>query len=117
NKLGDRDSLRQRDRAPTLDVEKTAYGYSYVSIRNAGADGSYVRIYHYVMPAQQMRGSVTAWTGRNEIPSIHGHLWMPIDDEHSWVFNFLYSYDPSIPITAEVGEYSEAFYGRGAEDL
>jgi len=117
NKLGDTNALRQRDLAPTLEVEKTDYGYYYVSTRKAGADGSYVRVYHYVMPAQQMRGSVAGWSGRNELPSIHGHLWMPIDDEHTWVFNFVYGYDKSTPITPEAAEYSESFYGRGKDDL
>src|SRR6202453_2043380 len=59
-RLGDRHWIRNRDGAPRLDVERTDYGYTYVSTRNVGEDGHYVRVYHYVMPAQQMRGGVMA---------------------------------------------------------
>ncbi len=34
NKLGDRANLRQHDRAPNIEVERTDYGYFYVSQRN-----------------------------------------------------------------------------------
>jgi phthalate 4,5-dioxygenase len=37
-RLGDNTALRQRDRAPRLEVERTDYGYYYVSTRKAGAD-------------------------------------------------------------------------------
>ena len=65
-RLGDTNWIRNRDGAPRLDVERTDYGYTYVSTRNVGDDGNYVRVYHYVMPAQQMRGGVTSWTGIGE---------------------------------------------------
>jgi len=62
NKLGDRSNLRQHDRSPHIDVERTDYGYYYVSQRNVD-DGKYVRVYHYVMPAQQLRASVIGYEG------------------------------------------------------
>ena len=117
NKMGDRNALRQRDGAPRLDVERTGYGYCYVSTRKADADGAYVRIYHYVMPAQQMRGSVTSDPGHNWPSTLNGHLWVPIDDERTWVYNWLYGYDESVPITPEVAEESEKHYGRGKDDM
>jgi phenylpropionate dioxygenase-like ring-hydroxylating dioxygenase large terminal subunit len=117
NRLGGRTELRQRDRAPRLEVFPTDYGYYYVSHRNAALDGTYVRLYHYVMPAQQMRGSVTADPGSNELPTLHGHLWVPIDDEHTWVYNWLCAYDRSVPMTPEYVEHSERHYGRGKDDL
>jgi len=58
NKLGEMREFRQRDRAPRIDVERTDYGYHYVSHRNLGDDGTYVRVYQYVMPWQQMRANV-----------------------------------------------------------
>src|SRR5262249_19215276 len=67
NRLGGKTELRQRDRSSKLEVFPSDYGYYYVSHRKAGDDGTYVRIYHYVMPAQQMRGSVTADPGSNEL--------------------------------------------------
>ena len=42
-----------------IEVEKTDYGYRYVVDAQLGDDGEYVRVYHYVMPAQQLRGGVT----------------------------------------------------------
>ncbi len=115
---GGDNELRQRDRAPTLDVEPTDYGYTYVSTRRLGPDeGNYVRVYRYVMPAQQMRGGVSGSFGRNQVPAIHGHIWVPIDDHQTFVYNILYSFDPTTPISEEHGEASEAFYGRGKDDL
>jgi phthalate 4,5-dioxygenase len=118
-KLGDMNWTRNRDGAPRLDVERTDYGYSYVSTRNLGADGSYVRVYHYVMPAQQMRGGVTSWTGvgKADVPRLDGHIWVPIDDEHTWVWNMLWSYDENVAITPEWYAGDEARWGRGSEDL
>src|SRR5262249_40236872 len=40
-------ALRERDGAPKLEVETTDYGYRYISSRNLGDDGSYVRVYQY----------------------------------------------------------------------
>jgi len=118
-KLGDMNWTRNRDGAPRLDVERTPYGYNYVSTRNLGADGSYVRVYHYVMPAQQMRGGVTSWTGvgKADVPRLDGHIWVPIDDEHTWVWNMLWSYDENVPITPEWYAKDEARWGRGSDDL
>jgi phthalate 4,5-dioxygenase len=116
-KLGDKTQLRLRDGAPRLDVERTDYGYYYVSTRKAGADGSYVRVYHYVMPFQQMRGGVQSLSGRNEVPKLDGHLWVPIDDEQTNVYNWGYSADPALGITPEMAEALEHHSGRGKDDL
>ena len=118
NKLGDTSQLRNRDRAPRIEVEPTDYGYLYSSTRNAGEKGSYVRVYHYVMPVQQMRGNITAIDGRREkVPKLDGHLWVPIDDEHTWVYNWLCGFDASVPLAREFVEKWESFTGRGKEDL
>ena len=110
--------VRNRDGAPRLDVDKNDYGFSYSSVRNLGADGFYVRVYHFVMPYTQMRGSITAMEGgRAKVPKFDGHMWVPVDDEHSYVFNMLWSYDESVTITAEYAEWWESFCGRGTADL
>jgi phthalate 4,5-dioxygenase oxygenase subunit len=115
--LGDTAPLRQRDRAPRLEVERTDYGYHYVSTRDAGADGSYVRLYHYVMPFQQMRGGRHGLMGRNDVPKLDGHLWVPIDDEQTNVYNWGYSADPDVAISDELAEAFEHHSGRGKDDL
>jgi len=116
-KLGDTQQLRQRDRAPKLEVERTDYGYYYVSTRQAGADGTYVRLYHYVMPFQQMRGGVLGIGRSNTVPKLDGHLWVPIDDEQTNVYNWGYSADPAQPISEEMAEAFEHSSGRGKDDL
>src|SRR5579883_2932965 len=119
-RLGDADWIRNRDGAPRLDVEKTEYGFYYTSTRNMGNGESYLRVYHYVMPAIQIRGNVTPWhktEGHGHIPRIHGHFWLPIDDEQTWVYNFQYGYDPNTPISREEAERDEELFGRGKDDL
>jgi phenylpropionate dioxygenase-like ring-hydroxylating dioxygenase large terminal subunit len=116
-RLGDRNWIRNRDGAPRLDVNRSDYGYSYVSTRDVGEDGFYVRVYHYVMPAQQMRGSVTSLMGgRAATPKLDGHIWMPIDDEHTYVYNMAWSYSDDFPITPEYAHEWESMNGRGADD-
>jgi phenylpropionate dioxygenase-like ring-hydroxylating dioxygenase large terminal subunit len=115
--MADKARLRTRDGAPRLEVNKNAYGYYYTSTRNAGDDGHYVRVYQYIMPHQQMRGAITAQSGgREKVPKLDGHLWVPIDDEHTWTFNTLWTYDRSISITPEFIEWWEHHSGRGKVD-
>jgi phthalate 4,5-dioxygenase oxygenase subunit len=118
NKLGDRNEVRNRDRAPRIEVEPTDYGYYYTSTRNADGQGSYVRVYLYIMPVQQMRGGITSISGEREnVPKLDGHLWVPIDDERTYVYNWLCSYDERVPLTPEYVEKWESFTGRGKDDL
>lgn len=118
-RLGDKNWIRNRDGAPRLDVSRTDYGYTYVSTRNMGDDGKYVRVYHYVMPAQALRGGVTSWTGIRmaDVPRLDSHVWVPIDDETTWVWNIVWSYDANVPITEEWHAKDEARFGRGPDDL
>jgi phthalate 4,5-dioxygenase oxygenase subunit len=118
NEIHDKSHLRSKDTAPRLEVYRTAYGYTYAGIRTVDAQ-SYVRAYHYVMPAQQMRGRVTSRKAKqiDAHPTINGHIWVPIDDHNTWVFNWMYSYDPAIPITEEYAIALETQYGRGPDDL
>jgi len=48
------------------------------------------------------------------IPTIHGHLWIPIDDTSTMVWNWIYSFDPAQPLTAEWAEWWEDYSGRAA---
>ncbi|HKT17285.1 MAG TPA: Rieske 2Fe-2S domain-containing protein, partial [Stellaceae bacterium] len=116
-KLGNTSLPRLRDRAPRLEVQRTDYGYYYVSTRQLGEDGSYVRLYHYVMPHQQMRGGINGVLGRNDVPKLDGHLWVPIDDEQTYVYNWCYSADPAVSISEEIAEADERHFGRGKDDL
>jgi phthalate 4,5-dioxygenase oxygenase subunit len=116
NKIGDTQQLRNRDRSPRIDIETTDYGYAYTSTRNAGDGKRYVRVYHYILPNFQMRGQFTMVPG-SSIPSISGHIWVPIDDEHTFVYNWLTGIDNDSPFTQEYYEGFESFTGRGHDDV
>jgi hypothetical protein len=55
--------------------------------------------------------------GRNEVPQLDGHLWVPIDDEQTNVYNWCYSSDPAIAMSPEYFEAHEHHSGRGQEDI
>ncbi len=118
NFKSDKSEPRQRDRSPKIDVERTDYGYYYVSTRDMGNEGRYVRVYQYLMPAQQMRSNTVGWFGgKNERPRIDGHIWAAIDDEHTWVYNFMCSYDETVAFDEAWIEERESNMGRGSNDL
>jgi phthalate 4,5-dioxygenase oxygenase subunit len=117
NDLGNRKALRQRDRSPRIDVERTDFGYTYSGIRDAG-ENDYVRVYHYIMPSMQCRGNVMGRDGeQNAIPMIDGHIWVPIDDEHTFVYNWMYAYDPATSLPAGFAVARETAHGRGPDDI
>ncbi|MGE3245378.1 MAG: Rieske 2Fe-2S domain-containing protein [Beijerinckiaceae bacterium] len=116
NDIGNRNMPRNRDTAPSLEVELTDYGYRYISTRRGDAGQNYVRVYQYIMPAQQIRGSVIAIEGgRAKYPRFDGHIWVPIDDESCFVFNTMYSYDAATPLPREIVMDWESRAGRGPE--
>ena len=111
----DREGLanpRARSTAPRLEVLDTDYGYMYASLRDLPADKQvYARIYHYVMPFYQLRAGGTPEKGG----TIDGHMWVPIDDETCWAWNFHVTKDH--PISHEQWQKMEHVMGRGlAED-
>ena len=115
---GDKNEPRQRDRSPKIDVERTDYGYYYTSTRDLGADGEYIRVYQYIMPAIQIRANNVGWFGgRNEMPRADGHIWAPIDDHTTNVYNFMCAYDETVAFTPEWIEQRESAMGRGSKDL
>jgi phthalate 4,5-dioxygenase len=116
NRLGDRANLRQHDRAPNIEVERTDYGYFYVSQRSVDT-GKYVRVYHYVMPAQQLRASIIGYEGeRNRPARLDGHIWVPIDDYTTHIFNIMCAPHPEDELTPEAIEARERAAGRGKDD-
>ncbi|HEX3243928.1 MAG TPA: Rieske 2Fe-2S domain-containing protein [Chloroflexota bacterium] len=104
---------RARSTAPRLVVLRTDFGFTYASIRNVKDEGkNFVRAYQWVMPFQQMR----AYAGFAGVPSVHGHMWVPIDDETSWVYNWMYHIDGSELPEDEI-YHEEKFFGRAHDDL
>ena len=120
NKLGDTNNLFTRDGAPRIDVHETDYGYYYVATRNNDESRDFVRVYQYTMPFQQMRPNVTATGlyGRNSsVPRYDGHIWVPIDDEQTHVYNWMAGYDENSKLDPEYVERLEVGYGRGHHDF
>ena len=116
-KRKEQQQLKQLDRAPKIDVEKTEYGYRYAGLRFVPGR-VYGRVYHYVLPAVQLRGSVTAWEtggGLRDVPTLRGHFWVPMDDVTTNVFNFMYSYDPEIPLSQQFREEVDIQSGHSAD--
>jgi hypothetical protein len=94
-------------------VQLTDYGYMYASIRPLDGEGkSYVRVYHFVMPFHQLR-AYEGYVGR---PVVQGHMWVPIDDERHWVYNWVHVRDGS-PLTEEEIHLEGTVTGRGPDDL
>ena len=119
--IGDLTWLADYERTvPRISVEPTPYGYEYSGIR--AVDGKqWVRLYQYIMPSIQMRGRIEGLFGGNisyvteaDVPTINGHVWVPVDDETVAVYNFLYSADPAKPISPEFAIASERRDGRDA---
>jgi phthalate 4,5-dioxygenase oxygenase subunit len=109
--------LRNIDTHPTLEVDEKPWGFSYGSLRNVSDDQTYLRVYQFVMPFQQMRGSLLDGEGNPaKVPSVNGHLWVPIDDENVWVYNWTYGADDGVPVSAEYFLAMEKVTGRHPED-
>jgi phenylpropionate dioxygenase-like ring-hydroxylating dioxygenase large terminal subunit len=93
NNMADKSELRSRSTAPLLEVENTDYGYTYSSRRHLSQEeGDYIRTYHYVMPYHQLRASQVGNAGQAVKPKASGHMWVPIDDENTMVFNYTYTW-------------------------
>ena len=74
-----------RGKAPTLEVDVTDYGYRYAGIRPLDAADMHVRAYHFILPFHQIRPSRT----EDGTPLVAGHIWVPMDDEHTMVYNWV----------------------------
>jgi hypothetical protein len=79
---------------PVFEVVESAGGLYIGARRNAENDQYYWRITQWVMPSFTM----IAPRGNH---SVHGHFWIPIDDENCWTWSF--DYHPTRALTeAEV---------------
>jgi phthalate 4,5-dioxygenase oxygenase subunit len=102
---------------PRIDVERTGYGFIYTGIRQYPTE-QWVRAYQYVMPAMQMRGSISGNFNRPGIPpKIDGHIWIPLDDHNCYVYNWMYSYDATTPFPEAAAVSEETHFGRGPDDI
>lgn len=90
------------DMRPVFEVVESAGGLFIGARRNAENGHYYWRITQWVMPTFTMippRGD----------HSIHGHFWIPIDDETCWTWS--YDYHPTRPLSD--GEIDAVRQGKG----
>jgi nitrite reductase/ring-hydroxylating ferredoxin subunit len=95
-KVKDSRNLRAKyhllDQAPQFTVKKTDYGLLVAVRRNAEEDTYYWRLTQFLLPAYTM---IPYQKGL----SIHGHCWVPRDDQTCWVWTV--SWNPDAPLSAE----------------
>ena len=80
------------DRSPRFSVEKTEYGLVIAARRNAEQDTYYWRLTPFLLPSYTI---IPYQKGH----SIHGHCWVPRDDDTCWVWTV--SWHPERPLTEE----------------
>ena len=80
------------DPAPQFTVKKTGYGLLIAVRRNAEEDTYYWRLTQFLLPAYTM---IPYQKGL----SIHGHCWVPRDDQTCWVWTV--SWNPDGPLSAD----------------
>jgi phenylpropionate dioxygenase-like ring-hydroxylating dioxygenase large terminal subunit len=99
-----------RGKAPTLVVDLTDYGYQYAGIRPLGDAEVFIRTYHFVLPFHQLRPSKT----EDGHTAVAGHIWVPMDDETTMVFNWQHSATDA-PLTE--ADRLETRLGNGPMDV
>src|SRR3989454_11121989 len=76
-----------RGKAPKLVVDLTDWGYQYSGLRPLDDADMHIRTYHFVMPFHQIRPYQT----NKGFPAVAGHIWVPMDDGNTMVYNWHYS--------------------------
>jgi phenylpropionate dioxygenase-like ring-hydroxylating dioxygenase large terminal subunit len=79
-----------QDLQPVFEVVESEGGITIGARRNAEDDQYYWRITPWLMP------SFTQVPPRGDYP-VHGHFWIPIDDDHCWAWS--YDYKPDRDLT------------------
>ena len=121
NDLSDQAAFHRIDRAPRLEVERTSYGFRYVGIRDVGEIGTYLRLYQFVLPFHQFRSQqIVRRKGkdggsREAIPIEKGHMWVPMDDHNTMIYNWMLAVDQDKPLTPEFIAKQETGAGRGPD--
>jgi phthalate 4,5-dioxygenase oxygenase subunit len=116
---GDVSFLRSYDRiVPRISVRKTDYGYAFSATRTID-EKQWTRVSQYFMPAMQLRSTLRQLFTRSEPkqPTLDGHIWVPVDDHNTWVYNFTYSYYPDAPLPPGYALELEAEQGRGMGEV
>ena len=95
------------DLAPVFEVVEHEGGLLIGARRNAEDGQYYWRITPWVMPC------FTMVPPRGDHP-LHGHFWVPIDDENCWAWSF--DYHPTRPLTDHEVDGDEGRQGHPCRD-
>ena len=99
-----------RGKAPTLEVDVMDYGYQYAGIRPLDETDIHVRAYQFILPFHQIRPS----RADDGTPLVAGHIWVPMDDVTTMVYNWVASLRDE-PLPEE--ERLESRLGNGPQDV
>jgi phthalate 4,5-dioxygenase oxygenase subunit len=114
----DKNRIRNREKRPVIEVEATDYGFHTYSSLRVDEERHYVRKDHYVLPFHQIRAGTRSYSGApHPVPKNDGHIWVPIDDEKTWVFNWAISVDENAPLTPEYMYRFDKKDGRTKDDF
>jgi hypothetical protein len=80
------------DKAPRFTVKKTDYGLVIAVRRNAEKETYYWRLTQFLLPSHTMIPYQKGF-------SIHGHCWVPRDDQTCWVWTM--TWNPDQPLSQE----------------
>jgi hypothetical protein len=70
-----------------------------------------------MLPAMQMRAALIDKEGEpRKLPSIRGHIWVPVDDAWTLAYNWICATDPKRGISDEAWTKHEKAAGRGVDD-
>ncbi len=98
------------------EVEATDYGHLYSSIRPLDDGRRWIRIYQYVMPFHTFFPFEIASDRKTRQPIINGHMFVPMDDENTMVFNWI-GRRGAEPLSPDWREYVERLRGRGLGEI
>lgn len=96
------------DFRPHFEVADADGGLFVGARRNAEEDSYYWRITPWVMP------NFTLVPPRGDHP-VHGHFWVPIDDENCWVYSF--DYHPTRALTEDEVEAMRTGHGVHSDNI
>jgi nitrite reductase/ring-hydroxylating ferredoxin subunit len=98
------------------EVELTDYGHVYASIRPMEDDTLWVRVYHYVMPFHTFFPYELGEDGKDYKPVINGHIFVPLDDENTMVYNWIGKFGEE-PLADAERDALEQSRGRGPGEI
>jgi hypothetical protein len=98
------------------EIEPTDYGHVYSSIRRLEDGRRWIRLYHYVMPFHTFFPFEIASDRKTRQPVINGHMFVPMDDENTMVFNWI-GRRGNEPMSPEWREYVERLRGRAPGEI